>query len=148
MVRAGETGGSLHDTLARLGDYLERSRALKSSVINAMIYPAFLVGMVLFSLMILLVYVVPQFAPMFADMNVEMPLITQDRAGGGLDAAEFLVADHRAHRARRRLVPARSDGRSGSAPAHRRALAEDARHRRRRRARSKPRASRARSARC
>jgi len=77
MVRAGETGGSLDNTLSRLGDYLERSRALKSSVINAMIYPAFLVGMVVFSLMILLVYVVPQFAPMFADMNVEMPLITK-----------------------------------------------------------------------
>jgi general secretion pathway protein F len=46
-------------------------------VINAMIYPAFLVGMVIFSLMILLVYVVPQFAPMFADMNVEMPMITK-----------------------------------------------------------------------
>ena len=77
MVRAGETGGSLDNTLARLGDYLERSRQLKSSVVNAMIYPAFLVGMVLFSLMILLIYVVPQFAPMFADMNVEMPLITK-----------------------------------------------------------------------
>jgi general secretion pathway protein F len=77
MVRAGETGGSLDETLARLGDYLERSRALRSSVINAMIYPAFLVGMVIFSLMILLVYVVPQFAPMFADMDVEMPLITK-----------------------------------------------------------------------
>jgi general secretion pathway protein F len=77
MVRAGETGGSLDDTLRRLGDYLERSQALKSSVINAMIYPAFLVGMVLVSLMILLVYVVPQFAPMFADMNIEMPLITK-----------------------------------------------------------------------
>lgn len=77
VVRAGETGGSLDETLKRLGEYLERSRALKSSVINAMIYPAFLVGMVLFSLMILLIYVVPQFAPMFADMNVEMPLITK-----------------------------------------------------------------------
>ncbi|HSS05985.1 MAG TPA: type II secretion system F family protein [Rhodanobacteraceae bacterium] len=77
MVRAGETGGSLDNTLARLGDYLERSRQLKSSVVNALIYPAFLVGMVLFSLMILLIYVVPQFAPMFADMNVEMPLITK-----------------------------------------------------------------------
>jgi general secretion pathway protein F len=42
-----------------------------------MIYPAFLVGMVLVSLMVLLVYVVPQFAPMFADMGVEMPLITK-----------------------------------------------------------------------
>ncbi|HVV96939.1 MAG TPA: type II secretion system inner membrane protein GspF [Rhodanobacteraceae bacterium] len=77
MVRAGETGGSLDNTLARLGDYLERSRQLRSSVINAMIYPAFLVGMVIFSLMILLVYVVPQFAPMFADMDIEMPLITK-----------------------------------------------------------------------
>jgi general secretion pathway protein F len=77
MVRAGETGGSLDNTLARLGEYLERSRQLKSSVINAMIYPAFLVGMVIFSLMVLLIYVVPQFAPMFADMNVEMPLITR-----------------------------------------------------------------------
>jgi general secretion pathway protein F len=77
MVRAGEAGGSLDDTLRRLADYLERSKALKSSVINAMIYPAFLVGMVLVSLMVLLVYVVPQFAPMFADMNVEMPFITK-----------------------------------------------------------------------
>ncbi|MDR2012965.1 MAG: type II secretion system F family protein [Rhodanobacter sp.] len=77
MVRAGEAGGSLDDTLARLADYLERSALLKSSVVNAMIYPAFLVGMVLVSLMILLIYVVPQFAPMFADMNMELPLITK-----------------------------------------------------------------------
>ena len=61
MVRAGEAGGSLEDTLRRLADYLERSRALKSSVINALIYPAFLVGMVLVSLFVLLVVVVPQF---------------------------------------------------------------------------------------
>ena len=61
------------DTLARLADYLERSAALKSSVINAMIYPAFLVGMVLVSLMVLLIYVVPQFAPMFAERTV-MPI--------------------------------------------------------------------------
>lgn len=77
MVRAGEAGGSLDETLARLADYLERSAQLKSSVINAMIYPAFLVGMVLLSLMVLLIYVVPQFAPMFQDMNIEMPLITK-----------------------------------------------------------------------
>lgn len=83
MVRAGEAGGSLDDTLARLADYLERSAQLRSSVINAMIYPAFLVGMVLVSLMVLLVYVVPQFAPMFADMNIEMPLITKVVLGVG-----------------------------------------------------------------
>jgi general secretion pathway protein F len=77
MVRAGEAGGSMDETLARLADYLERSANLRSSVVNAMIYPAFLIGMVLLSLMVLLIYVVPQFAPMFADMGVEMPLITK-----------------------------------------------------------------------
>ena len=46
MVRAGEAGGSLHDTLQRLADYLERSRALRSRVVNALIYPAILLVMV------------------------------------------------------------------------------------------------------
>ncbi|HEY6940273.1 type II secretion system inner membrane protein GspF [Dokdonella sp.] len=89
MVRAGEAGGSLDDTLARLADYLERSANLKSSVVNAMIYPAFLVGMVLVSLMVLLVYVVPQFAPMFEDMNIEMPLITRIVLGVGSALQSF-----------------------------------------------------------
>jgi general secretion pathway protein F len=77
MVRAGEIGGSLDGTLARLANYLERSKALKESVINAMIYPAILVVMVFAALFVLLVFVVPQFMPMFKDMNVELPLITK-----------------------------------------------------------------------
>jgi len=89
MVRAGEAGGSLGDTLARLGDYLERSRILKGNVINALIYPAFLIGMVMVSLFVLLVVVVPQFQAMFADMNVEMPLITRVVVGVGATLKNF-----------------------------------------------------------
>jgi general secretion pathway protein F len=77
MVRAGEIGGSLDNTLARLANYLERSKALKESVINALIYPAILVVMVFGALFVLLAFVVPRFAPMFQDMNVELPLITR-----------------------------------------------------------------------
>ncbi|MCB1568723.1 MAG: type II secretion system inner membrane protein GspF [Xanthomonadales bacterium] len=77
MVRAGEVGGSLHDTLKRLADYLERSKALRESVINALIYPSILVLMVFGALLLLLGYVVPQFLPLFEDMDVEMPLLTQ-----------------------------------------------------------------------
>lgn len=77
MVRAGEVGGSLHDTLKRLADYLERSKALKESVINALIYPVILVLMVLGSLALLLGYVVPQFMPLFQDMGAELPLLTR-----------------------------------------------------------------------
>ncbi|MBD8526454.1 type II secretion system inner membrane protein GspF [Pseudomarimonas arenosa] len=77
MVRAGEAGGSLHDTLSRLADYLERSKALKENVINALIYPCILVVMVVGSLILLLGYVVPQFMPLFEDMGGDLPLITQ-----------------------------------------------------------------------
>nr|MCU0757284.1 type II secretion system F family protein [Xanthomonadales bacterium] len=42
MVRAGEVGGSLDQTLARLGDYLKRSRELKAAVVTALIYPIIL----------------------------------------------------------------------------------------------------------
>ncbi|HEX7339328.1 MAG TPA: type II secretion system inner membrane protein GspF [Rhodanobacteraceae bacterium] len=77
LVRAGETGGSLEDTLRRLADYLERAQALRSSVINALIYPAFLLVGVVGSLVLLMAYVVPQFVPIFANMGVPIPTITR-----------------------------------------------------------------------
>lgn len=77
LVRAGEAGGSLEDTLRRLADYLERSQQMRGSIINALIYPAFLMVGVLGSLVLLLAYVVPQFVPIFEDMQVPIPLITQ-----------------------------------------------------------------------
>ncbi|HEX6834492.1 MAG TPA: type II secretion system inner membrane protein GspF, partial [Rudaea sp.] len=77
MVRAGEVGGSLDQTLSRLANYLERAKALRESVVNAMIYPAILVVMVFAALFVLLIFVVPQFVPMFKDMNVELPFITK-----------------------------------------------------------------------
>lgn len=73
MVRAGEAGGNLHETLARLADYLERSRALKERVLNAMIYPAILFGMVSLSLLFLLGFVVPQFAAMYDSLDAPLP---------------------------------------------------------------------------
>lgn len=83
MIRAGEAGGSLHDSLDRLAEYLERSQALKSSVINALIYPALLMAMVFGTLLLLLGYVVPQFLPLFADLEVELPFLTRAVLGIG-----------------------------------------------------------------
>ena len=88
MVRAGEAGGSLENTLRQLSDYLERSQKLRGEVINALIYPIFLVVGVLGSLALLLAYVVPQFVPIFRDLGVPIPWITQAILGLG----EFLSA--------------------------------------------------------
>ncbi|MDQ2971738.1 MAG: type II secretion system F family protein [Rhodanobacteraceae bacterium] len=77
MVRSGEAGGALDEALKRLADYLERARSLRESVIGALVYPAFLLFGVLGSLILLLAFVIPQFVPIFADMNVPVPLITR-----------------------------------------------------------------------
>jgi general secretion pathway protein F len=84
MVRAGEVGGALDDTLKRLADYLERSKALKESVINAMIYPSILIVLVLGAIGLLVGYVVPQFLPLFEDMGAEIPWLTAAIMGLGL----------------------------------------------------------------
>lgn len=83
MVRAGEAGGSLQETLARLADYLERSKALRGSVINALIYPAILLTVVGLSLLLMLAYVVPQFEAVFQGMDRELPLISRVVIGSG-----------------------------------------------------------------
>lgn len=83
MVRAGEAGGALDAALARLADYLERARKLRESVIGALVYPAFLMFGVLGSLILLLAFVLPQFVPIFNDMNVQIPLITRVLMGFG-----------------------------------------------------------------
>ncbi len=77
MVRAGEIGGSLDKTLDRLADYLERSKDLKDSVVSAMIYPVMLMVLAGGSLVLLLVYVIPQFTPIFEELGGDLPLITK-----------------------------------------------------------------------
>lgn len=77
MVRAGEIGGSLDITLERLADYLERSKDLKDSVVSAMIYPIMLMVLAGGSLVLLLVYVIPQFTPIFEELGGDLPLITK-----------------------------------------------------------------------
>lgn len=77
MVRAGELGGTLETTLQRLSDYQARSKALKDSVLSAMIYPAILLVLAVGSLFILLGKVVPSFQPMFEESGMELPLLTQ-----------------------------------------------------------------------
>ena len=83
MVRAGEIGGTLDVTLVRLTDYLERSRDLKDSVVSALIYPVLLLFLAAGSLILLLVYVIPQFTPIFEELGGDLPFITKVVLGVG-----------------------------------------------------------------
>lgn len=77
MVRAGELGGTLDATLARLSQYLERNQELKSSIVSALIYPVILLVLAGGALIFLLVYVIPQFMPLFEQLGGELPWLTQ-----------------------------------------------------------------------
>lgn len=92
MVRAGEAGGSLHETLQRLADYLERSRALRTRVVNAMVYPAILLAMVGLSLLFLLGYVVPQFAGMYESLDAQLPWFSRLVLGVGVFVRAWWIA--------------------------------------------------------
>jgi len=76
LVRAGESGGGLDDALKRLADYLERSRELRSRVVNALIYPVILISLVGLSLLFLLTMVVPQFEELFASLDADLAWYT------------------------------------------------------------------------
>ena len=91
MVRAGEAGGSLHDTLARLAEYLERSRALRGRVVNALIYPAILLAMVALSLLFLLGFVVPQFAAMYDSLDAPLPWFSRIVLGVGMFVRDWWI---------------------------------------------------------
>jgi general secretion pathway protein F len=84
LVRAGEASGALQQTLHQLADYLERRQVLRGEITNALIYPAFLLTGVLGALLLLMGYVVPQFVPIFQDLGVPLPLITEAILGCGL----------------------------------------------------------------
>jgi general secretion pathway protein F len=76
LVRAGEAGGGLQDSLRRLADYLTRARELRGQVINALIYPAILATMIVLSVVFLLWVVVPKIGELFAGLNAELAWYT------------------------------------------------------------------------
>jgi len=73
IVRAGEEGGILHELLPDLAEFLDTSARTRQAVISAMIYPTVLLITGVISVILLLVFVVPQFALMFEDAGTEIP---------------------------------------------------------------------------
>ncbi len=77
MIRAGEAGGALETVLQRLSDYLERGAEMRSTIISALIYPAILFVIAILSVIVLMIFVVPQFVPLFEDVGETIPFTTQ-----------------------------------------------------------------------
>jgi type IV pilus assembly protein PilC len=75
-VYAGEKSGSYTEVLDRLGDHYERSRRLRSSVIQSMIYPAILFGIASMIFLYMIFSVIPKFGDVLKDMGDSLPFYT------------------------------------------------------------------------
>jgi type IV pilus assembly protein PilC len=77
IMQSAELTGNLDETLESLAGYLERELETRSKVVSALSYPAVVMGMALITVVILAGYVLPQFKPLFEELNADLPLTTR-----------------------------------------------------------------------
>lgn len=80
MVKAGEAGGVLDTVLERLARFQEKTLQVRGKVVSALVYPAVVLGVAVVILAGLLVFVVPRFQQIFADLLKGAPLPPLTRA--------------------------------------------------------------------
>ncbi|MBP1718382.1 MAG: gspF, partial [Deltaproteobacteria bacterium] len=77
MIKAGESGGFLDVILSRLAKYLQTMKETQDYLITVLIYPVILTLITGASITIMITFVIPRFAKIFADMGQTIPLPTQ-----------------------------------------------------------------------
>lgn len=77
MVRAGEESGSLSETFLFLADYFDRLYDITSKTQSALIYPAFVIGVFVVVMMLMMTLVIPNIAEILLSSGEEIPLYTQ-----------------------------------------------------------------------
>lgn len=77
MVRAGEESGKLSQVFIYLADYLDRQYALTSKTKNALIYPAFVIGVFILVMVLMFVMVIPRLSDIILSSGQEIPFYTR-----------------------------------------------------------------------
>jgi type IV pilus assembly protein PilC len=77
LVRAGELSGTMDESLSYLADQLEKDYDLRSKVIGAMAYPAFIVGALFIVGFLMFIYVLPPLIDVLKQSSVDLPFTTK-----------------------------------------------------------------------
>ena len=72
MVRGGESGGQLAETIGRLAGFLESTARLRRKVRSAMMYPTIVFCIAIAIATAMIVFIVPVFGEMFSDFGAEL----------------------------------------------------------------------------
>jgi type IV pilus assembly protein PilC len=81
MIRAGEAGGVLEESLERTADQLEKDDSLRRQVKSAMAYPTVVLIFAMCVLIGMIAFIVPVFVGVFKDFGGQLPLITRFTVG-------------------------------------------------------------------
>ncbi|MCK6509597.1 type II secretion system F family protein [Myxococcota bacterium] len=77
LVAAGEIGGVLDTILNRLAVFIEKNMKVIKKVKGAMVYPLAIIGVMILSVTVMMIWVIPTFKSMFASMGGQLPWMTQ-----------------------------------------------------------------------
>ncbi len=77
MLRAGEATGKLEAVLTQVAEQMERGASARRRLLAAMLYPALVIVLALFMVVIMTVFVLPAMAGLFKEFDTELPLPTR-----------------------------------------------------------------------
>lgn len=86
---AGERSGNLEEVLNRYITFERVALSLRKRLMASLVYPALLIFLVIVMLSFLMVYVVPEFAKLYTDMQQQLPPITEFMLALGLAARKY-----------------------------------------------------------
>ncbi|MDM8555787.1 type II secretion system F family protein [Desulfococcaceae bacterium HSG7] len=76
-LEAGEKSGDLPLAISRYVRYMQKMAAIKQKIISASVYPSILTAVSVFTVLFLLVYVVPAFTQTYFESGTKLPMLTQ-----------------------------------------------------------------------
>lgn len=77
LIASGETSGSIDKALLRMSDQLEKQQGILRKVRGALIYPAFVLTVVIGVVAVMLIYVMPQMDSLYLSFGAKLPLLTR-----------------------------------------------------------------------
>jgi type IV pilus assembly protein PilC len=77
ILGSAELTGRLDETLENLAGYLERELETRSKVVSSLSYPGVVMVLAVFTVAVLAGYVLPQFKPLFEELNADLPFMTR-----------------------------------------------------------------------
>lgn len=89
MVRVGEMTGRLDEVMLRLFEHLEFDREMRARVKSAVRYPMFVMIAMVIAILIVNIFVIPQFVKVFESMNAALPLMTRILIAGSRFTVDY-----------------------------------------------------------